>query len=128
MKVLLDTCTFLWILTDPSKLSKAATDLFTAPENEVFTSSVSSWEIAVKNALGRLPLPKPPSTFIPAQREAHGIRPLSLDEESTLYLPRLPTPHKDPFDRMLVCQAIVHGLAILSPDEVIHQYPVRVIW
>lgn len=128
MRLLLDTCTFLWILADAPQLSFHALDLFTTPENEVYLSSVSTWEISVKHALGKLPLPEPPAEFIPAMRESHGIESLSLDEESTLYLSRLPPYHRDPFDRMLVCQAIVQDLAILTPDEEIRQYPVKTRW
>ena len=62
------------------------------------------------------------------QREAHAIEPLPLDEESALHLSRLAPLHRDPFDRMLVCQAIVHGLTILTPDPLIAQYPARTVW
>jgi PIN domain nuclease of toxin-antitoxin system len=82
----------------------------------------------VKYALRRLPLPTPPERFVPAQREAHGITTLELDEESVLQLHRLPEFHRDPFDRMLVCQAIVHGMTIVTPDPLIAQYPVRTRW
>lgn len=128
MKLLLDTCTFLWILEDSSSLSKEARQLFLSNENEVFLSSVSAWEISVKHQLGKLPLPEPPYRFIPAQRERHGITPLELSEDAALHLSRIPDFHKDPFDRMLVCQALVHGMSILTPDEWISQYPAPVIW
>ena len=128
MRILLDTCTFLWIILDDPHLSDNARDLFRDPSNAVFLSSVSTWEIALKHSLGRLPLPDPPDRFIPAQRISHGISSLALDEDATLQLPRLPSLHKDPFDRMLICQAITGSLAILTPDESILQYPVRTIW
>lgn len=128
MRILLDTCTFLWIITNASELTNHARELFSEPSNEVFLSAVSTWEIAVKYALGRLPLPQSPERFIPYQREKHKIAPLPIKEESTLYMSRLPQYHKDPFDRMLVCQAIVHGFTILTPDQGICQYPVRTIW
>ncbi len=128
MRLLLDTCTFLWVLADSPELSFEALDLFTAPENEVFLSSVSTWEIAVKHSLGKLPLPEPPTQFVPSMRAAHGIETLSLDEESTLHVTRLPSYHKDPFDRMLVCQAIIQDLVILTPDDCIRQYPVKTRW
>lgn len=89
---------------------------------------VSSWEIAVKHSLGRLPLPESPARFVPDQREAHGIQSLPLDEEAALHVARLPQLHPDPFDRMLISQALVHGLALLTPDEQITQYPVRAVW
>ena len=128
MRILLDTCTFLWIAVDAPELSARARDLFREPENDVYLSAVSTWEIAVKHALGRLPLPDTPETYVPRLRQRHGIEPLALDEEVTLYSTRLPSLHRDPFDRMLVCQAIVGGMVLLTPDPGIIQYPVRAIW
>ena len=128
MRILLDTATFLWAVADPSELSGKARELIVDPGNEIFLSSVSAWEIAIKYALGRLPLPEPPDRFVPIQRKDHGIEPLPLDEEAALHLARLPLLHKDPFDRMLVCQAMVHGLVILTPDKLVNQYPVRAMW
>ncbi|MBM4254428.1 MAG: type II toxin-antitoxin system VapC family toxin [Deltaproteobacteria bacterium] len=128
MKILLDTCTFLWIITDAPDLSQRARELFSAAEHEVYLSVVCSWEIAVKYALGKLPLPAAPEQYVPAQRTKHGILSLPLEEEASLYLGKLPTPHKDPFDRMLVCQTIVHGMTLLTPDPQITQYPVHTIW
>jgi PIN domain nuclease of toxin-antitoxin system len=128
MKILLDTCTFLWLITDAPALSPRARELFAEVENEVYLSVVCTWEIAVKHALGKLPLPASPEQYIPAQRIKHNIDSLLLEEEPTLYLGRLPPVHKDPFDRMLICQAIVHSLVILTPDPLISQYPVRTIW
>jgi PIN domain nuclease of toxin-antitoxin system len=94
----------------------------------VFLSAASAWEIAIKHGLGRLPLPEAPERFVPAERDAHGITPLPIDEESALHLSRLPALHRDPFDRMLVSQAIVHGLTILTPDPLVTQYPARTMW
>jgi len=128
MRFLLDTSTFLWVISGAPELSARARELFVDPGNEIFLSSVSSWEMAVKYALGRLPLPEPPERFVPMQREQHGIEPLPLDEEAALHLARLPLLHKDPFDRMLICHAIVHGLVVLTPDNLVNQYPVRTMW
>lgn len=128
MKIILDTCTFLWVISGSGELSSRARELFVDPTNEVYLSTVSTWEIGVKYALGRLPLPDPPEQFLPEQRERHGIESLPLQEEASLHLTRLPELHRDPVDRMLVCQAIVHGLVILTPDRLITQYPVRWAW
>ncbi len=128
MKVLLDTCTFLWVAGRPDALSALARLLFQDPENEVFLSAASAWEIATKHAIGRLELPEPADRLVPKLREKHGIEALPIDEESALHLTRLPTLHRDPFDRILVCQAIVHGMALLTPDRLIAQYPARVRW
>ncbi len=128
MRLLLDTCTFLWIASGSTQLSRRAAQLFSDPANEVFLSAVSAWEIAVKYSLGRLRLPGPPAEYIPSLRERHGIVALPVKEEEALYLPRIPSLHRDPFDRMLVCQAVVNGMALLTPDPLIVQYPVRAIW
>ncbi len=128
MKLLLDTCTFLWVLADARELSAKARHLVSDPGNDVYMSAASSWEIGIKHGLGRLPLPAPPERFVPEQRDHHGIQALALDEESVLYVHRLPALHRDPFDRALVCQAIVHGLTIVTPDPLVTQYPVRCLW
>ena len=127
MKLLLDTCTFLWLAGGES-LSPAAADVIREPSNDVLLSTVSAWEIAVKHANGRLSLPEPPERLIPTERRLRGIAPLLLDEDASFHLARLPQLHRDPFDRMLICQSIAHGLAIVTPDPLITQYPVRVIW
>ena len=109
-------------------LSPAARNLFRDPANEVRLSAVSGWEIAVKHSLGRLPLPSDPSRWVPEQRRLHGIGELPLDEASTLFLARLPALHRDPFDRMLVCQAVTGGYTILTPDEAVRGYAVPTLW
>ena len=98
------------------------------PAHEVYVSTVSIWEISVKHHLGKLPLPQPPERFLPEQRKRHGFLSLPIDEASVLQLHRLPPLHKDPFDRLLVCQAIEHGMTLLTPDRLIAQYPVRISW
>ena len=112
----------------PWNFSAQAKELFRNPNNEVYLSAASAWEIAIKYGLGKLPLPEDPDRFIPSQRRAHGIEPLPIDEGSTLHLSKLPLYHKDPFDRILVCQAIVNGMVILTPDQLIRQYPVKTVW
>src|SRR5580658_10796613 len=128
MKILLDTCTFLWIASDSPRLSKTAAAVFLDRNNERYLSAASAWEIGIKHALGRLPLPAKPDIFVPKVREASGIVSLDIDEESALQAGKLPNLHADPFDRMLVAQAIVHGMTILTPDPEIEQYAVRVSW
>ena len=128
MKYLLDTCTFLWIVSGSSDLPERVIHAFRHPDHEIFLSAASAWEIALKEARGRLFLPEPSHQFVTAEREAHGIAPLPIDEESALHLSRLPALHRDPFDRILVSQAIVHGLTILTPDALVTQYPARTLW
>jgi PIN domain nuclease of toxin-antitoxin system len=128
LKILIDTCTFLWIISDAKQLSKTAAVLFLDPNNERYLSTASAWEIGIKHALGRLPLPERPDIFIPKIRDASGIESLPVDEESALHAGKLPSLHADPFDRMLVAQAIVHGMTLLTPDPQIEQYAARVLW
>ena len=128
MNLLIDTCTFLWITKGSSKLSINAKKAFKFPDNKVFLSSISAWEISIKFRIGKLKLPSPPEQFIPGERQRHFITPLPLSEEDTFQLAKLPDIHQDPFDRILICQAIENGLTILTPDEFIHQYPVKTLW
>jgi PIN domain nuclease of toxin-antitoxin system len=127
VKLLLDACTFLWIVGG-DRVSEAAAAAYRDPSNEVYLSAASVWEITIKHQSGRLPLPEPPDTLIPAERRLRGIAHLPIDEDAVYQLPKLPPLHRDPFDRILVCQAIAGSLAILTPDPLIRQYPVRVIW
>ena len=128
MKLLLDTCTFLWFITADERLPPDVRKSIQSPDHEVWLSVVSFWEILVKHRLGRLPLPESPASYILKQRERHGIDSLSLQESAAVHLAKLPDHHRDPFDRMLICQAIDHGLTIATPDPAIHSYPVKVLW
>ena len=128
MRLLLDTCTFLWLVTADRALSQRARDLFVDPSNEIYLSSVSAWEIAIKHALGKLPLPRPPAQLVPEERERHQIAALPLEERAALTVARLPEHHRDPFDRMLVAQAIMGSLTLLTPDPLVTQYPVPTLW
>jgi PIN domain nuclease of toxin-antitoxin system len=128
MKLLLDTCTFLWIVDQRQRVPDRVVHLYQSAENEVYLSVASAWEIAAKHSAGRLSLAATPERFVPEQREAHGIVSLPIDEESALHTSRLPLLHRDPFDRMLVGQAIVHGMTILTSDRLITQYPARTLW
>ena len=127
MKILLDTSEFLWFISGHSALPPRTKDEIRKPENEVFLSVVSLWEIIVKHALGRLPLPQPPDVYISQQRDLHHIQSLSLNEESVKRLSQLPPIHRDPFDRMLICQAQDYGLHFASSDSAIRQYPVTLL-
>jgi PIN domain nuclease of toxin-antitoxin system len=118
----------LWIIADSEELSPRVRELFANPGNEIFLSAVSVWELSVKHALGKLPLPSSLDRFVVEQRERHRIAALPLDEQAVVHLHKLPALHRDPFDRMLVCQAIEHDCVLLTPDPLITQYPVRTQW
>jgi len=118
----------LWMADDAPELSTPARTVVTNPDNEVYLSAASVWEIALKHALGKLPLPESPRQFVPAQRTLLALTALPIEEDAVLALDRLPTLHRDPFDRLLVCQALTHGLVIVSPDPQIQQYPISTLW
>jgi PIN domain nuclease of toxin-antitoxin system len=128
VKLLLDTCAFLWIATGDRALSRAAREAFTDPSNEVYLSAISAWEIALKHALGKLPLPEPPMVLVPNLRGRHHIEALPLDERAALAVAQLPELHRDPFDRMLICQTIMGGFMLVTPDPLITQYAVPTLW
>ena len=128
MKLLLDTVTFLDSALSSKDLSLRAKSLLLDPETDVHVSIVSFWEIAIKYSIGRLELPDSPERFVPEHREKLDAEILALDQESIFHLLRLPRLHRDPFDRILICQAIVHGMVILTPDIRIARYPVRTAW
>jgi PIN domain nuclease of toxin-antitoxin system len=126
MKLLLDTHIFLWYISGDKRLSDDKRDSIRDLNNEVYLSVVSIWEAIIKYQLGKLQLPQPPETYLPTQRERHQILSLTLDEASVAYLAQLPSFHRDPFDRMLICQANVHDLTLMTDDTIIHQYPVQI--
>ena len=128
MKLLIDTVTFLRSALEPEKVSPRAKSILSDPENERYLSIVSSWEIGVKYSLRKVTLKEPPDRFVPEHRAKLAAEILPLDEESVFHLARLPHLHGDPFDRMLICQAIVHGMVLVTPDLKISRYPVRTAW
>jgi len=128
MKYLLDTHAFLWWIGDDRRLSEAARDAISRAENELFFSVASAWEIAIKTQLGRLTLTTSLDKFLTEQirRNDLDILPIGLYHAITLH--GLPLHHRDPFDRMLVAQAIAEELTLISRDELIRQYDVPVRW
>jgi PIN domain nuclease of toxin-antitoxin system len=128
VKLLLDTCAILWLARGDKTLSSNARLALSRRDADGIVSAASCWEVAVKHARGRLPLPVPLGQFFPMVRERYGFKSLPIDEESALHVAKLPRLHADPFDRMLVSQAIVHGLTIVTPDPLVTQYPARTIW
>ena len=127
MRILLDTHIFLWFISGDTQLSKDVRDAIRDPDNEVYLSAISVWEILVKYQLGKLPLPEHPETYLPKQRDLHQILSLALDESSVAQLAKLPPLHRDPFDRMIVCQALQNDLTIATVDAAVRAYPVSTI-
>ena len=128
MRLLLDTCAFLWWSLGSARIPGEVRRLVADPANDAYVSAATAWEIAVKHGLGKLELPAPPDVFVPTRREWYDFKSLPFDEASALQLRRLPPLHRDPFDRILICQAIEHGMTLLTPDRLISQYPTRISW
>lgn len=126
MKLLLDTCVLIWLATGERPLPERVRSAIAAAE--IMVSAATAWEIAIKYAKGTLRLTMPPDRFVPGARSRYGLAALPIDEESALHIAKLPSLHADPFDRMLVSQAIVHGLTIVTPDPLVTQYPARTLW
>jgi PIN domain nuclease of toxin-antitoxin system len=128
MKVLLDTHAFLWWITDDPRLSLRAREIFADGNNELLFSAASGWEISIKVQLGRLRLPADPQPFIVDQLRINAIRSLAIQMNHALHVSTLPNHHRDPFDRLLIAQAQLEGLPILSADPQIGKYQVEVVW
>lgn len=128
MRLLLDTHVFLWWMAGDAKLSRTARTAIANAENEIFVSAVSGWEIATKVRLGVLTLPEPPDLFMlnALRGNAFGVLPITLAH--TLHEFRLPPHHPDPFDRLLVAQAKVEEVALITDDTLVTRYNARTLW
>jgi PIN domain nuclease of toxin-antitoxin system len=127
MKLLLDTHAFIWWDSDPAKLSAPALAALRDPANEVWLSVASVWEMVIKAQLGKLTLRLPLADIV-MQQQGNGLQVFPVTLAHALAVEGLPAVHKDPFDRMLIAQANVEGAKLVSADQVVRQYPVRVLW
>ncbi|CAD7774758.1 MAG: PIN domain protein [Candidatus Methanoperedenaceae archaeon GB37] len=128
MRVLLDTHTFLWWISNDTRLSSRAREVISNGNNELLLSAASGWEIAIKVRLGRLQLPYEPERFIPEQLVINAIQSLPIKISHALHTYSLPIYHRDPFDRIIIAQAQLEGLPILTSDPQIAKYKVEIIW
>jgi PIN domain nuclease of toxin-antitoxin system len=128
MQLLLDTHVFLWWLEDASDLSGRARRAIADPRNECWLSLASCWEMAIKTSLGKLELGSPIARFIAEQLSANGFRALEIDLDDIAHVASLPFHHRDPFDRLLVAQALGRGLRIVSADRIFSKYGVKLVW
>jgi len=128
VNVLLDTHAFLWWVLDDSRLSRRVRDVVGDPRNDVFFSVASAWELAIKAALGRLELPGALEDLLPEQLTLNGFRVLPVTLAHAMAVARLPHHHHDPFDRLLVAQARVEGLRLVTRDRQLARYGVDRIW
>ncbi len=127
MKGLLDTHTFIWWDSEPSKLSAKALAFIRDPNSRVLLSVVSIWEILIKQQLGKLNLHAPLAQIL-AQQQANGIEIIPVSLDHVMAVANLPNIHKDPFDRLLIAQANGEGALFLSGDAIVGKYPVQIMW
>ena len=126
MRFLVDTHCWLWLQASHEKFSPALLSLLGDPANDLLFSAASSWEIAIKYALGKLPLPEPPSTYVPSRMAASGTRGLAIEHAHVLHVAELPLHHRDPFDRLLIAQAHLEGLVFVTADRQLEPYDVEI--
>jgi len=128
MKALLDTHIFLWWIADDPRLPSSVKEIIADGRNELFFSAASCWEIAIKLQLGRISLPEKPDIFIADQLSKNAIRSLPIQASHALYVFNLPPLHRDPFDRIIVAQAKLEKLPVITSDPLIRQYKINIIW
>lgn len=128
MKILLDTHTFLWWVVEDAQLSLKAKEIIANPDNKIYFSVVSAWEIIIKVGIGKLSLSEPPETYIPSRITSNQFEILAVQMPHILKINSLPNFHKDPFDRLLIAQSLVEDLSLLTVDNAIAQYSVQTIW
>jgi PIN domain nuclease of toxin-antitoxin system len=131
LRLLLDTCSFLWFAERPENLSSVARTALQRQETTLYLSSASLWEILVKFMAGKhmsLHVPQTPERYFVELRQRFDVAPLPISEDTVTQLTKLPPIHQDPFDRLLICQAIEHGLTLVTPDEHIRRYPIKTLW
>jgi PIN domain nuclease of toxin-antitoxin system len=126
VKFLVDTHCWLWLQASPERLSPEVLQMLGNPDNNLLLSAASSWEIAIKYALGKLPLPEPPSRYVPRRMAASGSRGLAVEHAHTLRVAELPMHHRDPFDRLLVAQAQIEKLVLVTVDPQFESYDVEI--
>jgi PIN domain nuclease of toxin-antitoxin system len=128
VNLLLDTHTFLWFIAGSEKLTAAARELIEESANQPFLSAASLWEMAIKLSLGRLHLGRPFEDLIPEQIRLNGIQLLGIELEHVTPVTTLPFHHRDPFDRLIVAQAMAEQMPIVSADPAFDAYPIERLW
>lgn len=128
MNILLDTCTYIWFRTEPEKLSKKAVEIITDKENTFFLSAISIWEINIKVKIGKLQIKGKLEKLTNIHGIADSIMPVGFSMEDAEQITIMSLSHKDPFDLMLICQAITNSFAILTPDPYIKKYRIKTMW
>ena len=128
MKLLLDTHTFIWWDSEPQRRSQQVLKMCQDPDNVLLASVASLWEMQIKLQLGKLKLNKPLTELVSGQQAINNIEILDVKLEHVLALAKLPSHHKDPFDRLLIAQADIEEAILVSKDQIFTEYEVKVVW
>ena len=128
MRILVDTHCWLWMSASPERFSARAHAMVADLSNELFLSAASAWEIATKAALGKLTLPVPAAEYVESRLKLTRAVPLPITHQHALRTAELPTYHRDPFDRLLIAQAQIEHLRVLTADAQLELYDVELIW
>ena len=128
MKYLLDTMVWLWSVGSSEQIGKAGLEILASGDEEIYFSAATSWEIAIKTRLGKSRLPEEPVPYVPKRLSEQGIHSLSVTQSHSLKVYDLPLHHHDPFDRLIIAQALTEEMVILTSDRVFKNYPVEVLW
>ncbi len=128
MRILLDTHIFLWMLAEPKRLGKNSQSLLQSKQNQLYFSAASSWEISIKAGLDKLPLPETPNAYISSRMRDLKISPLDVKHHHTFEVYNLPLYHRDPFDRILIAQAKLENLYLMSADKLFKRYELDLLW
>jgi PIN domain nuclease of toxin-antitoxin system len=127
MRLLLDTQVWLWTHLQPERLRPEVRERFVDPSSALLLSAASSWEIAIKYALGKLPLPEPPHDYVPWRMRRDAVDGLPVTHTHALHVASLPRHHGDPFDRLLVAQAQLEDVPLVTADPHIARYDVTIL-
>ena len=126
--MLLDTHVWLWTLVSPDRIRPTTRTVLEDPHTDLYLSAASSWEIGIKYSLGKLPLPEPPEQFILPRLLRDRIESLPIDHRHAVAAAALPDHHRDPFDRMLLAQAMTEGIPLASADRALLEYDIELLW
>jgi PIN domain nuclease of toxin-antitoxin system len=128
VKYLLDTMIWLWSVGPTENIGRAGLEILSRGSEEIYFSAASSWEIAIKVQLGKYKLPEAPAPYVRSRLAAQRIHPLAITQDHCLKVYDLPLHHSDPFDRLLIAQALLEEMVILTSDRAFRSYPAELVW
>jgi PIN domain nuclease of toxin-antitoxin system len=128
MTYLLDTVIWLWSLDSVERINDRGLEILNNGQEAIYFSAATAWEVSIKAGLGKLKLPAPPASCVSAFTEKQRLRPLPITHLHAVKVYDLPPHHRDPFDRLIIAQAICENMTVLTADRDFHKYPVNLVW